>query len=163
MTALREALEARIAHNLNFDQHVVELEALRGQFGHSIIILPFDEPLQNCSCVMFALGMRLEEASSFLGHFYASTQYLESLITKGCLKETEAKNKAIAVYWHDGRIVHAGVTQANGRIASKWGIGFAYEHKEWEVPSSYGSGISYHAPMDPDDAFVLLEKFHRIG
>jgi hypothetical protein len=133
MKTLREALETRIAKNLNFNQHIFELEALRNQFGHSIITLPFEEPLQNCNCVMFALVLRLDEASSVLGRFYASTQYLGSIITKKHLNESEAINGSLVVYWDEGKIEHVGVTQANGRIASKWGIGYAYEHEKWEV------------------------------
>lgn len=158
---LRVALEERIANNIDFDSHATQLESLRGEFGHTIEMLGFDEPLQECNCVMYALDFRMEQPSTIRGHFYASTAYLKSLVEQGHLIESEPIDGSLAVYYGDNRVEHVGVTRAAGRIVSKWSIGYLYEHEPWEVPSSYGKSIRYFRPIDSDHAFDLLEAFYQ--
>lgn len=159
---LRDALEQQIAQNYDFGSHSAQLEVLREKFQHSIAMLPFDEECQNCNCVMYALDFRMEEPSTLFGRFYANTDYLRWLIDQGHLVEVlEAPiDGLLAVYWDGDRIKHVGVTRADGRIASKWGVGFLYEHGAWEVPSTYGDSIRHFISIDPDQAHDLLEAFH---
>lgn len=159
---LREALEQGIAQNLDFDSHEAKLEELREMFSHSIVMLPFDEPLQECNCVMHAMDFRMEEPSSLFGRFYADTKYLRRLIDTGHLSEIygSPENGSLAVYWNGDKVEHVGVANEDGRVVSKWGIGYLYDHEPWEVPSSYGRSIRYFAPIDPDDAYEFLEALH---
>lgn len=161
MNALRNALEQHIAQNFEFNSHAARLEELRDQFSHSIALIPFDEPLQDCNCVIYALGFRMQNPSSLFGRFYANTDYLRSLIDQGYLVEVAAQpaDGFLAVYYSGNKVEHVGIVRTAGRVVSKWGIGFLYEHREWEVPSSYGSSIRYFASIDPDYAFNLLEAF----
>lgn len=165
MNGLRDALERDIDKNMDMDMdsHTAKLEELRLLFGHSIDTLPFDEPAQECNCVMQALDFRMEHPSTPRGRFYASTAYLRWLIEGGHLApiDGDAPAGSLAVYYVDGNVEHVGVLQASGRIISKWGIGMLCEHEQLEVPSSYGSGIRYFAPINPDVAWELLAVFHN--
>ncbi len=163
MDELRISLEEQIAQNLEFESHAAKLEELRELFSHSIAMLQFQEPLQDCNCVMYALDFRIEEPSSILGRFYASTSYLRNLIDQGHLNKIEDKQEkgSLAVYFNNNKVEHVGVVRTAGRVVSKWGIGYLYEHGPWEVPSSYGNSLSYFAPIDPDHAYDLLRAFQR--
>jgi hypothetical protein len=158
---LRDAIEQQIAQNSDFGSHAARLEGLREQFQHSIILLPFDEEGQDCNCVMYALDFRMEEPLTLLGRFYANTDYLRRLIDQGRLVEAVEvpADKLLAVYWDGDSVKHVGVAGADGRIASKWGIGFLYKHSAWEVPLSYGNSIRYFAPINPDQAFDFLNNY----
>lgn len=158
---LRTALQERIAMNFELETHATQLEELRGQFQHSIVMLQFDEPCQDCNCVMYALGFRVHMPSSPFGRFYANTNYLLWLINQGYLVEATQPPVAgfLVIYCGDDKVAHVGIVRAGGLIASKWGIGFLYEHEIWEVPSSYGTSIRYFMPIDPDQALDLLESF----
>ena len=159
---LRAALEERIAQNFDFDSHAVRLEELREQFQHSFAMLPFNENCQDCNCVMYAFDFRMEEPSTPFGRFYANTDYLRWIIDQGHLVEAlgATADGRLAVYWNGESVKHVGVVRAGGRIASKWGIGFLYEHGAWEVPSTYGDSLRYFVPIDHDQAYNLLEVFH---
>jgi len=159
---LRDVLEQQIAQNCDFGAHPARLEELRETFQHSIAMRPFDEECQDCNCVMYALDFRMSEPSTPFGRFYADTEYLRWLIDQGHLVEAlEAPaDGLLAVYWNGDRVKHVGVARADGSVASKWGIGFLYEHREWEVPSTYGDSIRYFISIDSDQAYDLLKVFY---
>lgn len=163
INGLRDALEQDIAKSLDMDGHVAKLEKLRLLFGHSIEALQFDEPPQECNCVMHALDFRMEHPTTPLGRFFANTLYLGWLIERDVLTLIEGEPMAgsLAVYYVGGKVEHVGVVQSSGRIVSKWGIGMLCEHEPFEVPSSYGSKIRYFVAIDPDTAWELLAAFHN--
>jgi hypothetical protein len=165
MDQLRIALEEQIAQNFDFSSHAVKLEEIRVRFAHSIKLLPFPEPLQDCNCVMYALDFRMEKPSTLLGRFYANTDYLHSLINQSHLVDagTNPGNGSLAVYFNGLKVEHVGVVGSEGRIASKWGIGYVYEHQPLEVPSTYGTDVRYFRSLDPDVAYELLKKHHHVA
>ena len=160
---LRYALQEKIAKNFNFDSHAANLEELRNEYKHSIAMLPFDWPLQECNCVMYALDLLLNPATSFLGHFHANTGFLGWLIDQGHLSLVEGvpQEGSIAAYFSGQKAEHVGIVKTTDRVVSKWGIGHVYEHGSWEVPSSYGSSLQYFTPITSDDVLSMLEVFQR--
>lgn len=161
--SLRDAIEQHIANNTNFDNHSVRLEELRVEFSHSIELLEFDEDNEACNCVMYAMNFRLFPASRILfENFYADTAYLNSLIEQGHLIGRESNVGSLAVYYRDSREQHSGIVTEDGRIKSKWGTGFLYEHGLWEVPSSYGTSIRYFDPIACSRAIELLRRIFPV-
>ncbi|MEI8326237.1 MAG: hypothetical protein WCH44_12905 [Betaproteobacteria bacterium] len=156
---LRDALESRISQNMNFDDHPVQLEALRVAIGHDIRVLPWDMDIE-CNCVMYALGMFFEPASSLMGRFYASTAFVQRLIDTGQLAQNHADGDMV-VYFKEGKVAHIGIARQGDRVESKWGIGLPYDHPIWEVPSTYGDEIRCFTAMSVDDAMDELSRFHN--
>ena len=165
MHELRVALEEQIAQNFDFDGHAMKPEEIRERFTHSIKILPFSESLQDCNCVMYALDFRMEKPTTFVGRFYAGTDYLRSIIDQSHITDVgiNPRNGSLAVYFSGSKVEHVGVVSSEGRITSKWGIGYLYEHQLMELPSTYGTDVRYFSALDPDVAYELLKKYHRVA
>lgn len=162
---LRYALEEMIAANLDVASHAALLDEIAKQFPHSIkqIHFPYPEPLDECNCVMYALNICPNPSCSPLGHYWANTNYVRSLIDDCHIAEVgdHPQDGDLAIYFKEGTVTHIGIAQSPGRIVSKWGIGNLYEHSPLEVPSSYGDEVRYFSTIDEDNAFDLLESFHQ--
>lgn len=138
---LRVLLEEMTQGSDPVETHPAKLEAISLIAPHDIRRLPtpFDEPLGDFNCVMHALDLtaRLTEPCRPLGHFYADTIFLGSLIQRSILRPSEEPIGALVVWSAAGAIKHVGIVVAQGRASSKWGIGHVWEHGLLEVPSSY--------------------------
>jgi hypothetical protein len=158
---LRDALESRISRDINFDDHPGTLEALKGEYHHDIRVMPWDMGIE-CNCVMYALGLSFEPASSPLGRFYASTAFVQRLIEDGLLSPVESQSEGdLVIYFKEGKVVHIGIGRQGDRVESKWGIGWPYDHPAWEVPSTYGDEVRRFAPIAPDDAMRALSRHNH--
>lgn len=143
--------------------HPARLEAMAHEVSHSIRILPapFSEPLGEFNCVMYALGLtaKIETPCRPLGHFYADTVFVRSMIDHLILRPRAEADGALVVWSLAGTIKHIGVSVAPGRAASKWGIGHVYEHGVLEVPTSYGDALSFYGAIEPGDVLHHLLKY----
>ena len=157
---LREALESRISQSRDFNAHALILEMLRKEESHSIKMTPWDLSIE-CNCVMYALGLLFEPASSPMGRYYANTTFVQNLIETGLIAENlVAAEGDLIVYYKERRVAHIGIFLYHDRVKSKWGIGHLYEHSTLEVPSTYGDEIRLFSPIDPEVAMGALRKFH---
>ncbi|WP_301100673.1 hypothetical protein [Propionivibrio sp.] len=113
------------------------------------------------NCVMYALGLtaRIETPCRPLGHFFADTVFLRSLIDRSILRPCTEANGALVVWSLAGTIKHVGVAIAQGRVASKWGIGYVYEHGVLEVPKSYGDALTFYSAIESEDALNHLHQY----
>ena len=159
---LREALECRISQSIDFNAHALILEMLRKEESHSIIVTPWDMSIE-CNCVMYALGLLFEPASSPMGRYYANTTFVQNLIETGLIAENMIPAEGdLVVYYKERRVAHIGIFLHHDRVRSKWGIGHLYEHETWEVPSTYGDEIRRFSPIDPEVAMGALRKFNSV-
>jgi hypothetical protein len=163
---LRELLHEMTHDGSAVDSHVDRLERLKTMVPHSIEVrlAPYDEPLGEFNCVMYALGLvaRLEYAMTPLGRFYANLPFLRRLIESGVLRTSEPE-PGVLVVWSSGSLIdgiaHVGVLACLGRAISKWGIGHVYEHGLLEVPTQYGEPLAYYAPLTSEDALERLKEY----
>ena len=164
MDALRIALEEKIGKNFDFSTHADMLEELFKLFHHSIRLIPSAhmEPLDECNCVMYALGIRPNPSCSPLGRYYADTDYLASLIENGYMTELgkSMSDDALAIYFKAEKVQHIGISKL-GRVTSKWGAGHIYDHAPLEVPLSFGDSVRYFGLIDAELAFDQFLRFNR--
>lgn len=157
---LRTALEEMTHDGTDIETYPAKLLEMANVFPHTIRQLqaPFDEPLGEFNCVMYALCLtaRLEHSCSPLGRFYADTAFLDRLIEGKHLIPCLQKTGAIVVWRSEGRTKHVGVVAEIGRANSKWGIGFLFEHGLFEVPLGYGSDVVFYESIDAEQALSLL-------
>jgi hypothetical protein len=76
------------------------------------------------------------------------------------ISHEETQNGDIVVYSCAAEIAHPGKFNG-GKVISKWGTGFLWEHAVAEVPSRYGDDVRFfHAPQWPlaEQAFVAYAK-----
>jgi hypothetical protein len=166
---MRERLSAlleEMTETLATELHAVRLGEIALEVPHGVLILPAPcDPLDDCNCVMYALGLvgMIEDPSGRpFGKFYADTVFLSSLIDGGNLVPTEEVDGALVVWYLNGTVRHIGISQTRGRAASKWGIGHLLEHGLFEIPKSYGNDIRFFEPIDPDRAFLLLSRYYGV-
>jgi len=164
MTSTLPALLDEMTRDLTqIESHPDRLKAIARQFPHSIRVLtaPFDEPLGEFNCVMYALGLtaRLESVCSMFGRFYADTSFLRYLIDRSILQPCHESAGALVLWSSGDSIKHVGVMVESGRARSKWGIGHVYEHGLSEVPLSYGESLSYYGALEPDVALSNLVNY----
>lgn len=162
---LRDLLE-EMTETLDTDRHAIRLGEIATEAPHSVSILPSPcSPLDDCNCVMYALGLvgMIDDPSGRpFGKFFADTVFLSSLIESGALTPTEEVEGALAVWYTGGTVKHVGIVLKPGRVASKWGIGHLYAHGLSEIPKSYGNEVRFFEPIDPDTAFLLLSRHYNV-
>jgi hypothetical protein len=104
----------------------------------------------------------LEDPCTPLGRYYASTQFLQSLIDNGVLRPCDAIGGALITWSSPAGLRHVGVLTTPDRAVSKWSIGYLCEHGLLEVPATYGDKLAFYSPLGPDqDAVEQLARFHH--
>ena len=164
---LRALLDEMTQDNSQVETHPARLVAITRDVPHSVRVLPalFEKPLGDFNCVMYALGLTtlIEKPCRLLGRFYADTAFLHSLIDCSILQPCAEADGELVVWSLAGTIKHVGVTVAPGRAASKWGIGYVYEHGLLEVPKSYGEALAFYGAIDSNDALNHLCRYWTRG
>jgi len=162
---LRELLGARIGQNTDLKTHAAALDDIAKVEAHSVkLVEPAPVPAEDdFNCVIDALDLSLEQATSPSGRYHADLSFLQNLIDTNILIASEADfaEGDLAVYFLEGRVKHVGTALRGRRIRSKWGCGHVYEHRLLEVPASYGNEIRWYRPIDPDLAYEQLRQFRR--
>ena len=153
-------------------QYRAEIERLRSVFGHSITVLPHDygrlkrgEPEPSCYGYAFGLAnnaryLQLVAAGAGPDKLQPlSSDSVTMLLAARALRRRRAgaRHDDVVLYFHDGQVKHAGViTNAPGRIRSKWGQAEVHEHDLWEVPLSYGNITKTYVPPSAKRILALL-------
>ena len=149
LVALRTDLE-RVRLFPDQPDQLAEIDRLREIHSHTIAGIYLKNPLiplREFSCFAFALGLVTWRRSARL-----LSEPVRPIINQPFLREVlsesievqapDATNGIVAVYQVDDEVVHAGLVH-DGRIRSKWGNGYLWDHEAFEIPLEYGSTIRY--------------------
>lgn len=164
---LRERLE-EMTHEDDVSLHATLLEALTRECPNTIVLQDSAHPIQRYTCLMHVFDFTEKAeyaaiASHGLGRIYAAGAFAHWLLDNALLIEicsTDVREDDVVFYFgDDGRFKHAGLSLANGRIVSKWGIGHLYEHGLLEVPESYGTELRFFRKLSHEEAFGHFLRF----
>lgn len=132
------------------------IERLRGQYNHSISILP-DGKGRTTRFNCFAYGLGVWEHPDFIAKVdeaansaIITSQIVRAMIDDGTLKAVVAKARVgdVVVYFHKDYVTHVAVVGEDGVFRSKWGGDEVHAHALWEIPAQYGDRVRYyHAPQ----------------
>ena len=149
LAALRTDLE-RVRWFPDQPDQLVEIDRLREIHSHTIAGLYLKHPpipVREFTCFAFALGLVTWRKSAIL-----LSQPVRPIISQAFLSDVlsesievlarDATNGTVAIYQVEDEFVHAGIVH-EGRIRSKWGNGYLWEHGEFEIPLDYGSTIRH--------------------
>lgn len=118
----------------------------------------------NFNCFVYAL--QLECDSEFLGgQNPIQKEFIRYLLSKDILKTTEEPAPGDLVFYEndEGVITHGGIMKTKDVVLSKWMWGALFEHKLWDVPSSFGDKVFYTKPIDPKVAKEVYEEYKKSG
>jgi len=157
MSGLRHALQA-MTEETDGARHPELLRELSREHPNTIKILESLHPLHRYTCFVHAFGFTEKPqyvliAQNGFNSVYASPEFAHWLFDQGRLTEVTESDLVLndlAFYTStDGRFRHAAIFFGSGRFQSKWGLGYLFEHRLFEVPDSYGNsarffrGLSY--------------------
>lgn len=155
MLSLQKKLEDIVSRTgSKTENHPAEIEALKNEMQHSIILIALHDPMKPYNCLAYALGVTESVPIRRLMRIHYSQSinfgsgYMSRLISKGILKENKSKGSVI-IYFKDARPTHAGLLKGD-RVTSKWGRGCLWEHDIREVPDSYGEEYKVFLPPAQD-------------
>lgn len=149
-------------------QHPALLHALARECPNTITLLDSVHPIRRYTCLMHVFDFTEKAeyaaiATHRLGRIYAAGAFAHWLLDRGLLVEvtsSDVRNGDLVFYFgDDGRFKHAGLSLANGRVVSKWGIGYLYQHGLFEVPDSYGDKVRFFRKLAYDEAFGYFLHF----
>jgi hypothetical protein len=166
---LRNLLEEMIKDHrvIPIESYPARLLEIAAEVSHTIRILPAPsgESLTEFNCVMHALNIvgRVQDPYGRpFARWYADTAFLRSLIDRGMLQPSKPITEAVVTWSSAEGLKHVGVLVAPDRAASKWGVGYLFEHGLLEVPVSYGDQLAFYSPLEPGDALIYLKQFYRV-
>jgi len=76
------------------------------------------------------------------------------------LPQKDAHDCGVVIYSDANEITHAGKLKA-GRVISKWGTGYLWEHDLSEVPAKYGHVVKFYCAVPKivaEKAFVAYAR-----
>ena len=126
-----------------------QMEELNKRLPHSVrLYTQCSEDIFDLNCFMFALGLEPHAVADMrIGHIFPGERFVQFLLADEHLIETTTK-PSIAIYFRDGRPLHAGKMDANS-VISKWGGGgtHIWQHDLWDVPVQYGEEVRFFANL----------------
>ena len=149
LSALRTDLEAVRLFPDQPDQ-LAEVDRLREIHSHTISGIYLKNPpipVREFTCFAFALGLVTWRKSAILlsqpVRPIISQAFLSEMLSESIeVRARDVTNGTVAIYQVGDEFVHAGIVH-DGRIRSKWGNGYLWEHGEFEIPLDYGSNIRH--------------------
>jgi hypothetical protein len=142
------------------EDHPAQLEALRREFHHTVVIVESSAPITKYNCVMHALDLigRIDHDCPAMA---VPTAFAVWLINKGYLVNVDQRPGALVVWSAHGMLKHIGKITAADRAGSKWGVtGLLFAHGLNEVPERYGNVSGYYEPIGADLALAHLDSFY---
>lgn len=161
MTQLRQRLQ-QITDEAPVERHPAQVEALRAEFGHTIQVVESELPISGYTCGVHSFGLiddpTYRDVAGFgCGKTFAGAEFVQFLLANGLLEEKVAGVAGDLVIYFDGvAFKHVGRMAQDGRILSKWGQGYLYNHQVWEVPLDYGQVVRYFQGPGPDQGLDLF-------
>ena len=156
-----------ITENGKPESHIDLIEGLRPQHPHSIVALTDVSSDLRYNCSMYAFGIEQNQeyvdlVMALPAHIHADTKFIEFLIDRGYLAETDKPSPGlVAVYLDNGQVRHIGRLVSEARVVSKWGLGHLYEHEVLEAPSSYGDKVRFFTPPLLGEVVALFRKYAK--
>jgi hypothetical protein len=168
LTDLRIDLE-RVRLFPDQPEQLMEIDRLRSIYSHSISGVYLANsllPIREFTCLAFAFGLVNSPGYTRLLAQRVRPVISQALVTEVLSESVEipasaATNGTIAVYPVGGEVVHAGIVQ-NGRIRSKWGTNYVWDHAAFEVPLEYGWTVRYFDVPEAERIGVLFDV-HAAG
>ena len=148
---LRHALRA-MTEETDGVRHPELLRELSLAHPNTVKILESAHPLHRYTCFVHAFGFTeqphyISIAEMGFNYVYAGPEFGLWLIDKGYISEiTEGDlvpNDLAFYFSADGRLRHVAIFLDSGRYQSKWGLGYLFEHRLFEVPESYGNSARF--------------------
>ena len=156
-----------ITESAPINNHPKLVHALKGRLQHSIKCIPSGWEIEKYTCIMHAFGLvgdtRYEAIASFgIGRVFAGKAFVEFLIANSLLVQRpnfKGLPGDLIVYLADTEFCHVGRMLQSGRVVSKWGTGWLYEHSIWEVPNRYGNQIQYYVNPGDEESLDLFRRY----
>jgi hypothetical protein len=151
MSGLRHALQS-MTEETDGARHPELLRKLSREHPNTITILESLHPLHCYTCFVHAFGFTempqyVSIAQIGFNYVYASPDFAHWLCDQGRLVEVTGSDLVpndLALYTStDGRFRHAAIFFGSDRFQSKWGLGYLFEHRLFEVPDSYGNSARF--------------------
>jgi hypothetical protein len=146
---------------LDSDQHLKEIERLRGVLAHTI---RYVAKRRDQTCAMYAFSLTDDptyRAVAGLCNVYAGTEFMTWVIENHLQEIGEPQAGCLVSYFFGAEWKHIGILAANARVVSKWGTYPLYEHGLAEVSDEYGDRVRFYARPSPSEALSLFIEFAR--
>lgn len=165
--SLRNKL-SEITETLQIADHPASIESLRSDYTHSIQVVESEHPIDRYTCCVYAFHLvedpiYLGVASYGLGKTFAGAEFINFLLQNQLLlpRKSAPVLGDLVLYFEANEFRHVGIVAAENLIISKWGSGWLYKHRLWEVPSQYGQDVKYFIGLDQDSSFNLFMEFAK--
>lgn len=149
--------------------HPALVAALWSTCPHSIVDVTDPEvihlPLQKFTCFMHTFRLinvptaaylmdvlGIQPKSDFVAHLVA--HHLSEISAE------DVEDGDLVLYSRSQEITHAGTVRA-ARVVSKWGVGWLWEHKVFEVPAQYGDKVRFYRRVEQREAEQLFVSYVR--
>ena len=157
----------KITEDAPSHEHPAHIEHLRSETNHSIVVVESEHPIERYTCAVHAFHLTgnatYEEVASYgLGLTFAGSDFINFLLEYQLLTlrvESCILPNDLVIYFDNGIFRHIGRMKTNHRVLSKWGTGCLYEHRVWEVPSTYGEEVRYFIGPDEDSSADLFIQY----
>ena len=156
-----------ITQNFQLQEHPVQMEALRREVEHSVVVMESEYRIERYTCGVHAFHLvehptYMEIASFGLGRTFAGSEFINYLIGNRLLiprDQLSVVQSDLIFYFDNGVFRPVGRIKTPDRVVSKWGTGYLYEHGVWEIPSNYGDEVRCFVGPDEDLSFDLFIKY----
>jgi len=149
-------------------RHPALLVSLTRECPNTVAVLDSRHPIRRYTCLMHVFDFAEKDEYAAIatrdgGRIFAASVFAHWLLDNGLLEEVsqvDVQSGDIVLYFGgDGRFKHAGLSAGNGRVISKWGIGYLFEHGLLEVPDSYGSQVRCFKALPYRVAYGYFRRF----
>ena len=115
------------------------------------------------NCFMFAYGKRNSDRIRELIdidplEIYFGTDFTKTLIERKIIERKQTGN-VIIYFEKQNSPTHVGLILTDNSIISKWGTGYIYKHKIWEVPIIYGNSYELFSLKEKIDLEELFMEY----
>jgi hypothetical protein len=128
------------------------------------IVSPPPKYKDNYNCFVFVFG--LENDTEFLGgNNPIQQEFIKHLISTNLLVSSTKPEKGNLIFYKNetGEITHGGIMESDDFVVSKWSWGPLFEHKIFDVPSSYGEEVLFFHPIEPSFAKEKYFEYKKTG
>lgn len=131
---------------------------------HSVVFICKKNEERVYNCTMYAFNLyksedvwkKIEQKNEYL----PNKKFTKFCIQKGYLSEKckqDISDGDYIIYYSDEVEKHIGLMK-NGRVESKWGDGYIWEHNESDVTYDYDQ-VKYYKKIENDNALKYYEEF----
>jgi hypothetical protein len=152
--------------------HVAEqldrIEALKATYHHSIVVAQVavltDQRTWNFNCHAFAFGLHETEEFWTIRENQPAAWPTGTFVSRLLLPHLEPVPEGdqqpgdLIIYFCDRSVNHSGIVRER-LIRSKWGSAHTWDHRVYEVPTSFGSTVRYFKRPVLSDVVAAYTQF----